>query len=94
MNVQKSQTDSLEVVILDSDLQRMNLCEKSALKALKEANLKGVVTKVCEPPYLARMDVMGRLPALEIDGMIWSRPSKEAFGVSELVKLLKKHYCN
>lgn len=80
----------MKIVILDNDLDRINLCELNIIQALKVLNLKSDLTKVCEPPYLARMNVMGRLPALDIDGDIWSRPSRGAFGVQEIVTLLRR----
>jgi hypothetical protein len=82
--------EKMKIMILDNDLDRMNRCEDNIRQALKSLQLKAEITKVCEPPYLARMDVLGRLPALDVDGDIWSRPSRNAFNVPELLTLLRR----
>jgi len=38
------------------------------------------------------MNVWDRLPALEIEGRVWSRKSRDAFTKSEVIALLRKHY--
>ncbi len=82
----------LKITILDHKLERIHACEQSVHKALKELGMKAIVTQVCEPPYLSRLDVWERLPALDIDGRIWSRKSRKAFKKEEVVSLLKKYY--
>ncbi len=85
---------TLKIVVLDHQLDRMQECEQAVQQAVRELGLKAEVTMVSEPPYLARLDVWDRLPALEIDGMIWSRRPGEAFTSSEIAGLLRKHYVN
>jgi len=87
-------THTLRIVVLDHQLDRMRECEQAVHQAVRELGLKAEVTMVSEPPYLARLNVWDRLPALEIDGMIWSRKPGEAFSVSEIVGLLRKHYAD
>jgi len=82
----------LDITILDHDFDRLNECEASVKRALKTLGMKAVVTKVSEPPFLSRLNVWERLPALQIDGLIWSRKSKEAFRADEVVTLLKNNY--
>ncbi len=62
---------TMKIVVLDHQLDRMRECEQAVQQAVREVGLKAEVTMVSEPPYLARLDVWDRLPALEIDGMIW-----------------------
>ena len=78
----------LTIVVLDHDLERMNACETAILLALKELDIAGNVSKVSEPPYLSRLDIWERLPALEIEGRIWSKKGKEAFTKDEVSRLL------
>ncbi len=82
----------LDITILDHNFDRLNACEVSVKRALKEVGMKAIVTKVSEPPFLSRLNVWEKLPALQIDGLIWSRKSKEAFSTDEVVKLLKNNY--
>lgn len=82
----------LNITILDHDFDRLNSCEASVKKALKELGMKAIVTKVSEPPFLSRLNVWEKLPALQIDGLIWSKKSKEAFRADEVLKLLKSNY--
>ena len=81
-------SEAIRITILDYDLDRINACEKSLYQALRELGLKGVVVHISEPPYLARLQVWERMPALEIDGLIWSRASTEAFKKDEVITLL------
>lgn len=82
----------MEITVLDHNFDRLNACEVSVKQALKALGMKAVVTKVSEPPFLSRLNVWEKLPALQIDGLIWSRKSKEAFSADEVVKLLKDNY--
>ena len=86
--------EALKIVVLDYQFDRLNACESAVMSALKETRMKADVTKVSEPPFLARLNVWERLPALEINGKIWSRPSKDAFSKKEVIGLLEAHYLN
>jgi hypothetical protein len=82
----------LDITILDHNFDRLNACEVSVKTALKDLGMKAIVTKVSEPPFLSRLNVWEKLPALQIDGLIWSRKSKEAFTANEVLQLLKNNY--
>lgn len=82
----------LKITVLDIDIERMRICERSVHQAIKELGIKAEVTVNCEPPYLSRLDIWDRLPALEIDGLIWNRKSAGAFTSQEVVGLLQRHY--
>lgn len=82
----------LKITVLDIDIERMRVCEQSVHQAIKEHGIKAEVTVNCEPPYLSRLDIWDRLPALEIDGLIWNRKSAGAFTREEVVGLLQRHY--
>jgi hypothetical protein len=84
--------EMISITILDCQLDRMQECEHAVQQAVRELGLKAAVTQVSEPPYLARLNVWERLPALEIEGLIWSRESSQAFTTSEVRRLLQKHY--
>jgi len=82
----------LVITVLDHDLDRMNACDKAVKQALKEVGLKANVAQVCEPPYLSRLNIWDRMPALEIESKIWSKKGKEAFTKDEVVRLLTMLY--
>ncbi len=82
----------LRIVVLDHDVERIRACARAVHQAVKQLGIDAEVTINCEPPYLSRLDVWGRLPALEIEGLIWNRKSTEAFTCDEVVGLLKHHY--
>jgi hypothetical protein len=83
---------TLTIVILDHDINRIRICENSVQKAVRELGLKAVITQISEPPYLARKNVWEQLPVLEINGLIWSRKSGQAFSKGEVVSLLRNKY--
>jgi hypothetical protein len=76
------------ITVLDHDLDRMNACEEAVKRALKKVGIRANVTQVSEPPYLSRLNIWDRMPALEIEGKIWSKKGKEAYTVDEVVRLL------
>ncbi|MBT4092207.1 MAG: hypothetical protein HOE30_27270 [Deltaproteobacteria bacterium] len=78
----------LVITVLDHDLDRMNACEEAVKRALKKVGIRANVTQVSEPPYLSRLNIWDRMPALEIEGKIWSKKGKEAYTVDEVVRLL------
>ena len=82
----------LRINILDHDPERLFACEQAFNAAIRQLAIKAVVTQISEPPYLARMNVYDKLPALEIEGLIWSRKSSEAFTKDEAVRFLQR-YC-
>ena len=82
----------LRITVLDHDIERMRTCEQAIHLAIKELGLKAEVTVNCEPPYLSRLDVWEKLPALEIEGLVWNRKSVKAFTKEEVVELLRRHY--
>jgi len=82
----------LKITILDTKVERILACEQAVRKALRELEMEAAVTQISEPPHLTRLNVWERLPALDIDGLIWSRKSGEAFTSQEVIKLLENHY--
>ena len=82
----------LTITVLDTQLDRMRSCERAVYLALKEVGMKAIVTINAEPPYLARLNVWDRLPALEINGKIWNKKQGDIFSADDVVKLLQKFY--
>ena len=82
----------LRITILDTQVERILACEQAVRRALRKLEMEAVVTQISEPPHLSRLNVWERLPALDINGLIWSRKSKEAFTSQEITKLLENHY--
>lgn len=70
--------DPLEIIIWDCNADRIAAIDRNLHLALKKIGRKAKVTCMSEPPLLARMDMLHRVPVLEIGGMHWSlTPGKE-----------------
>lgn len=82
----------VKITILDTRVERILACEQAVRKALRKLDMEAAVTQISEPPHLTRLNVWERLPALDIDGLIWSRKSEKAFTSQEVIQLLEKHY--
>jgi hypothetical protein len=82
----------LTITVLDTELNRMRACEQAVKQALKQTGMKAVVTVNAEPPYLARLNVWDRLPALEINGKVWNKKAGDVFTAEDVVRLLQKFY--
>lgn len=80
----------LEIVIWDTDAERIAEIDRNLYSAFKELGIKGLVTCNAEPPSLARAGLMDRVPVLEIAGKYWSREPGKALSVDACVKLLEK----
>lgn len=79
----------LIISVLDHDFERMNACEAAVKQAIKKVGIEATVTKMSEPPYLFRLNIWGRLPAIEIEGKVWSKKGENAFTSDEVVRLLQ-----
>ena len=79
----------LNIVIWDTDPQRIARIDRNLHAAFRELGIKGVVTCNSEPPSLTRAGLLGRVPVLEIADTYWSREPGRVFSVSECVDLLR-----
>ena len=75
-------SEHLEIIIWDYNPDRIAAIEHNLHCAMHTLGCRGTVSCMSEPPLLARMGLMNRVPVLEIDGMHWSlKPEEE---ISEL----------
>ena len=83
-----------EIILWESDCKTIRACEIALHEALKKLGLKAIVTINSEPPLIARNQLWGRLPVLEIQGLHLSLRPGCAFTVEELTRLFKKIFAN
>ena len=80
----------LRITIWDNDALRIAEIDKNLQSALDELKIKGLILSNSEPPLLARENLLGRLPVLEIAGNYWSRKAGRVFSKDECIQLLSK----
>lgn len=80
--------NKLPVTIWDSSAQRINEIERNLLLAASEAGLALELTVMSEIPLLGRKNLLSRIPALEIEGMLWTIRPFEAFTLEQCRSLL------
>lgn len=80
----------LKIVIWDNDPQRIAEIDRNLQAAAVELGLKVLTLSNAEPPSIARENLAGRLPVLEIGGRYWSRRPGQAFSRAECFSLLSK----
>jgi len=83
-----------EIILWESDCKTIRACEIALHEALKKLGLKAIVTINSEPPLIARNQLWGRLPVLEIQGLHLSLRPGCAFTVEELTRLFKEIFAD
>lgn len=83
----------MHIIIWDNDAGRIAEIDKNLHLALKELSLRAVVTINAEPPSIARENLFGRLPVLEIAGRYWSLHPGKAFSKDQCISLLNRVLC-
>ena len=78
----------MHFIIYDSDAQRLIQIERNLHQALKLSGLKGNIMCICEPPFLARENLLGKVPVVEINGKRWSLTTGKILTRQDLIKLL------
>jgi thioredoxin 1 len=79
-----------EIILWESEGERIRTCLLAVHEALNELGLKAIVTVNSEPPLIGRMQLWGRLPVLEIKGLYWSLRPGCAFRAKDLKFLFSK----
>lgn len=82
---------TLKITIWDLDARRIASIERKLYEAMKEYGVKGVVVSQSEPPLVSRMNLTGRIPVLEVEGLFWSqRPGIEfdKASCSEFIRII------
>ncbi len=62
----------INITIWDLQPARIHRIEQHLADALRDLQIKGNINSMSEPPLLSRMDMLHRIPALEIDGSLWT----------------------
>lgn len=83
-----------QIILWESNGETIRACELAVYKALKELGLKATVTVNSEPPLIARNQLWGRLPVLEIQGLHWGLRPGCAFRAEDLKLLFSKIFAN
>lgn len=83
-----------EIILWETDGERIRACQLAVYQALKTLGLQAVVTVNSEPPLIARNQLWNRLPVLEIHGLHWSLCPGRAFTVEEVTRLFTKVLAN
>ena len=76
------------LIILDTNVERMNKCETSLLSAAKDIGVNINVDKVSDPLHLERLQVYDKIPAVQAGEMFWSMNNNRAFNSQEARRLL------
>lgn len=80
----------MRIIIWDNHPARIAEIDKNLHLALQHLGIRAIVTSNTEPPLLARENILGRLPVLEIDGYFWFRKPGEAFSEKGCALLLQR----
>jgi hypothetical protein len=83
-----------QIIIWESNIERIHACETAVYKALKELGLKARVTVNSETPLISRNQLWERLPVLEIRDQRWSLHPGVAFTSDQLTRLFRKIFSN
>ncbi len=80
----------IDIVIWDSEAERLHAIERSLRQAMRNLGVSGGISSQSEPPLLGRMGLTVRVPVLEIDGLYWSRGQGREFSLQECEELLAR----
>ena len=76
------------VTIWDTNAGRIAEIEKNLLMAMKKAGVLLDIDSQSEPPMVSRMNLLHRMPTLEIDGLFWTLEPGEIISENSCVELL------
>lgn len=80
----------MEIIIWDDNAARIMRMEAAVHSALLNMRLHLRVSSNCEPPLLARNNLYGKTPALEINGQFWSKTPPRELNAADVEKLLRR----
>lgn len=60
------------LILWDHNTERIAEISANIRKVMQEKGIEGTIRVMSEPPLLARMGVLHRVPILEIDGVQWA----------------------
>lgn len=76
------------ITIWDTHAGRIAQIERNLLAAMKRAGVRVVVDSQSEPPMVSRMNLLHRVPTLEVDGMFWTLEPGETISEESCLQLL------
>lgn len=76
------------ITIWDTHAGRIAEIERNLLSAMKRVGVRVVVDSQSEPPMISRMNLLHRIPTLEVDGMFWTLEPGETISEESCVQLL------
>lgn len=80
-----------EIIIWDESAPRLNAMEPNLRVALHRLGIKAHIQTNCEPPLLARHNLTGTTPAVQINGGdFWRHTVGEVITVEQFMALLHK----
>lgn len=77
-----------KIVIWDTNARRASEISRNFGLAMQRTGIRHDLEIMSEPPLVARMGLSGRLPVLEVDGMLWNWKIGEGISEEAAVKLL------
>ena len=83
-----SAREIMRLTLYDVEAGRLMQCEKNLQQALREMGLQAAVTCISEPPFLAREQLLDRVPVVEYQDKRWSLTPGKIPGVEQLKTLL------
>jgi hypothetical protein len=82
-----------EIIIWETNTERIKACEKAAAVAIKTLGLEMTIIVNSEPPLISRNQLWDRLPVLEIEDCFWSLHPGQSFEASQLIRLFDQIFC-
>lgn len=81
--------ETLKITIWDDDADRITLAERHIRAACKKLDLAVQIDSQSEPPLLARMNLTGKTPLFESNGLYWKLQTGLVPSVESCVRLLR-----
>ena len=82
--------DIAKITIWDDDAERIAQADRHIRAACRELGLSAVIDSQSEPPLLARMNLTGKTPAFEINGLYWKIRTGAVPSVESCIRLLRR----
>lgn len=83
-------SNTRKIVIWDTDARRATEISRNLGLAMRAAACRYDLEIMSEPPLVARAGLNGRLPVLEVDGMLWTWKVGEGIPEEAAAMLLRK----
>jgi len=78
----------LKITLIDPDAIVLAKINENMKSALFEINIQASIICISEPPYIARENLLGKVPVIEIDNHYWSLKSGMPPTKAECMNLL------